>query len=782
MVDFLHNSTGEDVQEDKKNQSLLDFNQENDPLSPSGLLSVPDFDEFPLAFADSLLDFDSLRDFILDSPMAELVTDGISVVNEVDGSLKLDSLICLNQEQGQIGFFQKSDVENEGSLKLDSLSCLNQEQGKHGFFEKSDVENEGSLKLDSLSCLNREIENGVCDNGLIELPEGNDLGCIVEKEMGRVSISGTENERQAGNVAAAAISKNEESDKVDISNKAEEIIVNDGKLKGNKDVSNSDTESESEDESESSSSSSASSSDSDEEEEEDESSSDEEAEGDVDMEEGEIVVSDPDEMVEWDDGDDDSGGAKGPIRSKNELQVLPPVPEVTATLQPHHKMQPVGVVSSIIGAQVVIEGVEKHTPLNDGSILWITESRSPLGIVDEIFGPVRNPYYIVRYNSDHEVPLGIHPGTLISFVPEFSSRILNDNSLYKKGYDASGENDEEMSEDEFSDDEKEAEYKRMQKMKKRGITNDQKPGNNKKDKRKSKNRSQNWKHDQGAATHMQSENGKSPSDDQSQRFIPTAAASLDQGIHQSASLQGHGQSIRPPSVPPFPQMQNSPGLAAPSNGVWTNGIPFQQPQNMGFPNMMPNIGMPFPQQGHPQQIFQMPFFEQQINPNVPSSFMFPGGLPNFGAGPSFAPWPAFGQNVFNQSPMSMGLPGQFTPAPVNLGGQIPANGPQSGQNNNSQPNVMVPGNINGSPNFNQGQSPLPMSLPGQFTPTPMNLGGQVPENGPKSGQNNNSQPRGVVPGYNNGSPNFNRGAHSAHRGNHRGGGRFGGRRGRSQRN
>ncbi|CAN4103361.1 unnamed protein product [Withania somnifera] len=728
MVDFLYNSTGEEVEEDKKNQSSSEFKKENDPLG-----SVLDFDEFSLSFADSLLDFDALRDLISDSPM---------------------------------------DDTKQEPIELDSVQV-------ERVSEKCETQTEGSLNQD-----------GVDENGLKEELPVEDLGCIVEKEMGRVSISETDNERQADvdNVAAVVISKNEETDRVAISSKAEERIVNGDKLKGDKGVSNRDAE-ESESESESESSSSASSSDTDDEEEEDEddSSSNEEAGGEVDMEEGEIVASDPDEMVHWDD-DEETGVKGGPIRSKNEVQVLPSVPEVTATLQPHHQMQPVGVVSSIIGAQVVVEGVEKHSPLCDGSILWITESRSPLGIVDEIFGPVKNPYYIVRYNSDHEIPCGIHPGTLISFVPEFSNHILNTNSLYKKGYDASGENDEEASEDEFSDDEKEAEYKRMMKMKKRGITNDQKPGNKKKDKRNLKNRSQNWKHDQGAATDVQCENGK-PSVDQGKHVIPSAAAPLNQDIHQSASRQGHGQSIRPPLGPPFPHMQNPPGLAAPSTGVWNNGIPFQQPQNMDFRNPLPNIGMPWPQQGYPQQIFQMPSsnafpFEQQINPTLPSSCMFRGGLPNFGAGPSFGPWPAFGQNDFSQSPMAMGLPGLFTPSPMNLGGQVSANGPQSRQNNNSQPNIVVPGYINGSPNFNQGQSPLPMNLPGQFTPTPMILGGQVPENGPKSGQNNNSQPCAMVPDYNNGSPNLNQGAHSGggRRGNHRGGGRFSGRRGRSQRN
>ncbi|KAK2651024.1 hypothetical protein Ddye_018513 [Dipteronia dyeriana] len=133
---------------------------------------------------------------------------------------------------------------------------------------------------------------------------------------------------------------------------------------------------------------------------------DEAKEGKVEM----VVGSD----FEFDfvgDGDEDGVVAtEGPIKSKNELQVL--------------------------GAQVIVEGVEKHNPLNEGSVLWITESRSPLGLIDEVFGPVKNPYYMVRYNLDSEVPTGIHVGTSISFVQEFANHVLNDKNLYKKGYDA----------------------------------------------------------------------------------------------------------------------------------------------------------------------------------------------------------------------------------------------------------------------------------------------------------------------------------------------------------
>ncbi|XP_020276575.1 H/ACA ribonucleoprotein complex non-core subunit NAF1-like [Asparagus officinalis] len=212
----------------------------------------------------------------------------------------------------------------------------------------------------------------------------------------------------------------------------------------------------------SSSSSSSSSSD-------DESSSSDE-EGDegkgvtaVEVEEGEIKV---DEVILGSDGEEEV--PRGPIKSKHEIEDLPPVPPLEVSLEPHHQTLPVGVVSSILSSRVIVEGSEKHNPLNEGSILWITETRLPLGRIDEIFGPVKNPFYIVRYNSDDEVPQGISTGVAISFVVDFANHILNEKCLYEKGYDASGIDDEEATDEvEFSDDEKEAEYKRSLRQSKR---------------------------------------------------------------------------------------------------------------------------------------------------------------------------------------------------------------------------------------------------------------------------------------------------------------------------
>ncbi|BFI43007.1 H/ACA ribonucleoprotein complex non-core subunit NAF1 [Marchantia polymorpha subsp. ruderalis] len=147
-----------------------------------------------------------------------------------------------------------------------------------------------------------------------------------------------------------------------------------------------------------------------------------------------------------------------PPRTKHELAVLPPVPKVEAVLEPQHKCVRIGLVSSVVDLNIVVEGDDDSRVLSDGSILWLSESRVPLGIVDEVFGPVKKPYYLVRFNEVSEIHESAKVGAEVSCVAEFAEFVLKDNpSLYKKAIDASGLDDEELSdaEIEFSDDEKE---------------------------------------------------------------------------------------------------------------------------------------------------------------------------------------------------------------------------------------------------------------------------------------------------------------------------------------
>ncbi|KAH7416309.1 hypothetical protein KP509_14G085100 [Ceratopteris richardii] len=151
------------------------------------------------------------------------------------------------------------------------------------------------------------------------------------------------------------------------------------------------------------------------------------------------------------------------------MQDLPPVPKVCVKLQPHHKMVPIGYVSSIIELKLIVEGTEGLQPLAEGSILWLTEQRSPLGIVDELFGPVKKPFFVVRYNTTSELPEGAREGAQVSYVRDFADFVLNNPDLYAKGYDNFADDEEDLSDSEvaFSDDEKEAEFRRIKSRTKR---------------------------------------------------------------------------------------------------------------------------------------------------------------------------------------------------------------------------------------------------------------------------------------------------------------------------
>ncbi|CAI9759934.1 unnamed protein product [Fraxinus pennsylvanica] len=694
----LHDSITEEVRveqeeglENPKNQSLSELKKPfllNDQLD----LCLPGLEDFSLSFADSFLDFDSVMADFGETPVHFGSKD--TEFGVVEKSLEVDKdefvgKTLVKEELNGDGFC--------GEVRL--LESLGQEEGEIGIVKK------GADGFCETNKVEEELKGDAFCGKLA------DYRCLIEEEMGKVTLDRSNGSTSLGvnvnDVTTEGQGGGDMTDKCEFPNdnyaeysedvslhedelKSGNIVIDNGKEMGigdsnnGEDDSDSDLESENKNSLSSSSSSSSSSEEEDEDEDDDDEEEEEEESGDekkadnevgfaggkLDIEEGEIMLSDADEMVAWtEDGDDDDGerGMAGPIRSKNELKVLPPVPSVNVILEPHHQILPVGMVLSILGAQVIVEGVENHNPLNEGSILWITESRSALGIVDEVFGPVKNPYYIVRYNSETEVPANIQQGTLISFVPEFVNHVLHDKSLYQKGYDASGENDEEKSDElEFSDDEKEVEYRRMLKMKKRG-TDDPKLGTKKKDKKQFKNRSGNWNCDQ-VAMGKASAGDNNLLVDQNQHLVrPPVGPSMDQG---SGMVSGHAM------VPPFAPRAQTPGFCPP-NGNWTNGFPCQQAPSMGLPPGLPGNGIPWLPQTHPQQLYQMPLptgvsLQHQSNtiPGLPFNFVLPGGQVNFGGGHTFAPAPWMGQNVFNQSPFGMGLQGQQTSLPVNVEGQV----------------------------------------------------------------------------------------------------------------
>ncbi|KAK1260476.1 hypothetical protein QJS04_geneDACA022541 [Acorus gramineus] len=624
---------------------------ENPPPSEMNDLSIND--DISPSIDDAFIDFDCIEDWFQQLDMS-VPNSGDFNPNTVEAeALMVERVVTDGSDRmsGKTGPFDDSMPKSDGLdmsvSQIDSIEAP--EVIRIAGFEE---------KLGSVSLVGSPIQDGVIGDAKGEVG----VSLVTSKaksEKQEPSLIG-----DAGSIGVTLAASEVKVEKSDSSESDES--ESDG------DDSDSDaSESESSDDSSSSSSSSS-------EEEEEEGSTDKQ----VELEEGEITYFDKelDHMCS-----DDEEVIKGPIKSKNEIENLPPVPKVDASLEPHHEMLPVGAILSMLDTKVIVEGSEKHNPINEGSILWITKNRSPLGFVDEIFGPVKCPYYIVRYNSEDEIPSEITEGTSISFVKEFAYHVLNDQSLYKKGYDASGDNDEEVfDEAEFSDDEKEAEYRRSLKVKtKRG-----------KDNMKQRNQESN---NQKRAQF----NGKYRKDSQSQPCPPAGkgwqphvsfqkqeppANSYGSGSFSGELAQGSmtpGSSpmtsvVQRPSCPggPFqqsptqPNMQWMSGMLPTQQHIGTlggfpmNGMPYQQYHQNQFPASQP-FGMPVNSNAQPSGCLENTLQQSSMQPNMiwANGMVTPPQQQQMGAFGCFPNAMAFQHGVNSNQMLVPGLQWQNMQAP-----------------------------------------------------------------------------------------------------------------------
>jgi H/ACA ribonucleoprotein complex non-core subunit NAF1 len=180
-------------------------------------------------------------------------------------------------------------------------------------------------------------------------------------------------------------------------------------------------------------------------------------------------------MAEDGDGDGDGNGkSKGTgaaLRTKNEVaEAVIPKPDVTIT--PEMKIERLGNIEFIVETTAVIKS---QTPgevqvLDSGSVLC-KEDRTVIGALAEVLGNVRSPMYTVGFPNEDEIKnLELVAGMPIYYSVQHANYVFTQPLKEVKGTDASNLHDEELpaEEMEFSDDEKEAEYKRAQKQKRRG--------------------------------------------------------------------------------------------------------------------------------------------------------------------------------------------------------------------------------------------------------------------------------------------------------------------------
>mmetsp|Transcript_30502 Transcript_30502/g.86194 ORF Transcript_30502/g.86194 Transcript_30502/m.86194 type:complete len:526 (-) Transcript_30502:97-1674(-) len=280
------------------------------------------------------------------------------------------------------------------------------------------------------------------------------------------------------------------------------------------------------------------------------------------------------------------------IVSKNEVTHLPPPEPVEIELADTDQLEDCGVIATVVEDQIVVQAPTNARALAEGSILVLPD-RTPIGRVEEVFGPVQAPFYITRYaGKETSRPETIKPGTKLMAVAKLADYVAQE-KIYVKGYDTSGKDDEEVGEAEFSDDEKEAEYKRMQKSNKRKGGGQQKDSNLPPDMVVARDSSQRHGGEQSNGQRKPARGGghrRGSSGHQHQE--PD-----HQQHHQQYEFQPHPRFG--PAMAPFP--------AAPygaAGGMAGSGMPpgmafIPNPYGMGMPQQMgPMYGMPPPGYGY----------------------------------------------------------------------------------------------------------------------------------------------------------------------------------------
>ena len=152
---------------------------------------------------------------------------------------------------------------------------------------------------------------------------------------------------------------------------------------------------------------------------------------------------------------------EGPPRTKNELRLcdLPPVEDLKVSVSAS-EVKKMGRISGWVEELVVIESCAGIPAIDVDSVLFLENGQRALGRVFDVFGPVAQPYYSVRFNSDdHIKEKCLERGMDVFYAPksEYTSFIFLEQLMRLKISDASWKDDEEPPPQflDYSDDEEE---------------------------------------------------------------------------------------------------------------------------------------------------------------------------------------------------------------------------------------------------------------------------------------------------------------------------------------
>ncbi|RKP09637.1 H/ACA ribonucleo protein complex, subunit Gar1/Naf1, partial [Thamnocephalis sphaerospora] len=135
------------------------------------------------------------------------------------------------------------------------------------------------------------------------------------------------------------------------------------------------------------------------------------------------------------------------LRTRNEVE--PPVPaRPQLNITPETPLALLGSVRTVLGTSVIVAQnmMAEARALDLGSIL-VLESRQVLGEVFDTFGPVAQPLYTVRFQTEQELlDMGVAVGARVFFLQNQTQFVATQELRKIKGSDASNLYDEEVSE------------------------------------------------------------------------------------------------------------------------------------------------------------------------------------------------------------------------------------------------------------------------------------------------------------------------------------------------
>jgi H/ACA ribonucleoprotein complex non-core subunit NAF1 len=169
---------------------------------------------------------------------------------------------------------------------------------------------------------------------------------------------------------------------------------------------------------------------------------------------------------------DEPGATKAKVKTLNEVEERFEKPDVKVTEET--AITELGKVESVVENMVLIKARVSGDlqVLESGSALCL-QNRTVIGSISEQIGRVEDPKYSLGFNDPAEITaLGIAKDTPIYYVDDHSTFVFTEPLRAQKHTDASNLHDEEANDADFSDDEKEAAFKREQKSKKRARQDD----------------------------------------------------------------------------------------------------------------------------------------------------------------------------------------------------------------------------------------------------------------------------------------------------------------------